>query len=194
MGRHVTHTMWLTHTAQTPHADEIHLEPRGAERRLCSTGCRQTADVPKASATHTAADLSRWRVCCEVPGSRYDKSSAREDTRASAEVRHRGSTYPGHHGVGRRSGLAVMGIGQPGSATVQQPGHLRSHTGATAPGFRTRPPLLLRRGPGPPENSVALQSLTRRFPNLTLRGLHDELEWVVSPRSRCLRELPVLLR
>ncbi|MFI0780503.1 cytochrome P450 [Streptomyces sp. NPDC021212] len=43
------------------------------------------------------------------------------------------------------------------------------------------------------ENSIAVTSLMRRFPDVSLLGSPDGLRWLVSPRSRCLSELPVSL-
>ncbi|MBL1099273.1 cytochrome P450 family protein [Streptomyces coffeae] len=43
------------------------------------------------------------------------------------------------------------------------------------------------------ENNIAVASLIRRFPRLSLVGSGDALEWVASLRSRSLRELPVSL-
>ncbi|MFI0816024.1 cytochrome P450 [Streptomyces sp. NPDC021098] len=43
------------------------------------------------------------------------------------------------------------------------------------------------------ENAIAVTSLMRRFPEVSLIGSPDELRWFVSPRIRSLSELPVTL-
>ncbi|MGP4001172.1 cytochrome P450 family protein [Streptomyces sp. 8N706] len=43
------------------------------------------------------------------------------------------------------------------------------------------------------ETDVAVTSLVQRFPGLSLSGAAQDLQWVVSPRTRCLQELPVSL-
>ena len=43
------------------------------------------------------------------------------------------------------------------------------------------------------ENSIAVTSLMQRFPGMSMVGSADALQWIVSPRIRSLRELPVSL-